>query len=359
MENQAIEITSSGAIYCRTVSAKRLLLQDRLLAYYGFENSKEMACAIFPSGLSAINTVANLFSVGAKTTFIYGNELYCDTPKIFQYQSRYNPNFECKFVDVTDIEYVLKLVEQYKDSLKLFFIESCSNPSGFIFDPSKIMEIKKICPQCIICLDNTWISGCSYNPFTFGADIVLESMSKYISAGKCIGGMMISTNNIIDRVREYSKLNGLFVSSYCCEIFLQGLDTIHKRMSDTSNLSKEVVSYISTKKEITKICYPHMQTHPSYALANQYFKYNTGCFCFCMPIKMKSMTKIKQLISQNDFLPFITSFGADHSKIDQYPRLVKRSNGKEIWIRLSIGYDSDLGTVTKGIDQIIENVYNK
>ena len=68
---------------------------------------------------------------------------------------------------------------------------------------------------------------------------------------------------------------------------------------------------------------------------------------------------MKQVIATNEYLPFVTSFGAEHSKIDQFPRLVKKCIGKEIWIRLAIGYDSNLEIVMKGIDQLIDTVYNK
>ena len=45
-------------------------------------------------------------------------------------------------------------------------------------------------PSCPIWTseDNTWLSGALFNPLEHGADLVVESLTKYVSAGRCIGG---------------------------------------------------------------------------------------------------------------------------------------------------------------------------
>jgi hypothetical protein len=44
------------------------------------------------------------------------------------------------------------------------------------------------CPIWKTSEDNTWLSGALFNPLEHGADLVVESLTKYVSAGRCIGG---------------------------------------------------------------------------------------------------------------------------------------------------------------------------
>lgn len=367
MSNLVIEQTDNGARYCRSVSNDRILLQNKLLEYYGFKLNDNMMSLVFPSGMCSINAIFNISSTNGKTIFLIGDELYCDTSKVCKYQTRYNKEFNYEQVDVRDTNKIIELFNKYNNDLKLFFIESSTNPSGQIFDFDKITELKKLAPNCIFVVDNTWITGCSFNPFDYGADIVVESMTKYISGGECIGGMMIGKKEIMDKVLEYVRINGLYIGKDHCQIFLKGLETIKDRISYTSKLANEIANYLEKRKEITRVMYPMLESHPTNNMAKKYLKYGPGVIWFHMASKIKKLSMVHKLLSSNTFLSYETSFGSAHSKIDQWPEIGKsciynyndlsnKTNG--IWIRLSIGYKSDMDTIIKGLDEIFINNIN-
>lgn len=366
MSSLAIEYTTTGSNYCRTVSSSRILLQEELMLYYGLQNKSHMQCLIFPSGLSAISSIVNVLAMpneaDTKSVFLLANELFSVTPNICKYQKKYNKNIFIETVDVTNTDSVIEKFKLYANDLKLFFIESCSNPSGFMFDPSKIVELKKLSPNCIICIDNTWLSGHVYNPFKYGTDVVIESMSKYISNGKCIGGMAIGNNSLMNIVRRHVQINGLFVSADCCDIFLTGLKTIKTRIENSSKLALDVANYLTTIKEVNCVMYPKLPDHPSYPIAVKYCKFNPGCMWFHVETPIKKIQDILSILSNNKFLPLETSFGSSISKIDPYSKLKTIVKADKpilgVWIRLAIGSESSKEIVCNGIDQLIADLNN-
>lgn len=78
------------------------------------------------------------------------------------------------------------------NKIDLFLFEACSNPSGLFFN---FNILKKFPSHTKVVCDNTWLSPALFNPIKQGADVIVESMTKYISGGTCIGGLIIGKKN--------------------------------------------------------------------------------------------------------------------------------------------------------------------
>ena len=102
---------------------------------YGVEHS-----FIVPSGMSAISvtiqSILRLPNSSLKINIIYGDELYCDTPKTITYLVSGLIHVHRYTIDLTQTDDILRLFRELQEpeSLNLLFVESCSNPSGFIMD---------------------------------------------------------------------------------------------------------------------------------------------------------------------------------------------------------------------------------
>jgi len=368
--------------YSRSCSTERSKLEDDLIKYYGFEVSYtkgnrngDIQSAVFPSGMAAISA---LFSVIPKGTYVLGNELYCDTRRTALYHiapqdDRMNEEKKQLLrhddlieVDVTDIKAIVELFKEKGRFIKLFFIESCSNPSGQVFDFSFLPELRKLAPDCIFCVDNTWLSGCSFNPFLHGADVIIESMTKYISGGECIGGMMVGKKDVLFPVLDWIRKNGQFVGSDHCELFSKGLETADKRLTYVSEVTESVIKFLLLQKSVTKISHPRLQTHPSYGLAEKWFKYTPGIIWFHVATKETRKQAVKRL---NEIgLKYATSYGGPESRIDPWPEmggsnLYGAVDGEQIvpgiWVRLSVGYKSADQDVMAALYKFTNNVPKK
>lgn len=71
--------------------------------------------------------------------------------------------------------------------------------------------------------DNTWLTGCLFNPLAHGADLVVESMTKYVSAGRCIGGHVLGPNGLMA-----SSLGPGSPSSHCFCFRFHAFERKHK-----------------------------------------------------------------------------------------------------------------------------------
>jgi len=373
MESLVLEEIDGEFIYSRNGCMNRFKLQGELAKLYelnkfplmkinpkddpvarsdlAVDDGIEKRVLIFTSGMNAISAVMNLCAVPnpqfTKPVFLLASELFSVTPKIADFQKRYNSNLSCELIDVRDSN-ALKTRFEKKD-IVLFFIESCSNPSGQIMDLELIKELKVISPHTIVCVDNTWCTAYSVNPFEYGADLVVESMTKYISAGTCIGGMVAGRPDLMSKIFDYSKHYGLFVGSDHCRLFLNGISTLKDRVETTSKLTIKVAEQLESNTKIIRILYPGLISHPDNEKFKKYLKLNPGVIWF--NIRNTAVLKRNDVIKilSSGKLPFKTSFGGSESRIDQFPKV----NKTDIWIRLAIGYDANVEDTISGLIEVL------
>jgi cystathionine beta-lyase/cystathionine gamma-synthase len=246
---------------------------------------------------------------------------------------------------------------------KIFFVESCTNPSGQMFNPETIAILKNICPSCIFVVDNTWLSGISYNPFEHDVDIVVESMSKYISDGKCIGGMIIGKAPYMIHIQETIRINGIYIGLDHCNIFRDNLKTIETRIKESSYKTQIIAEYLENIQFISRVLYPGLQSHPTYNVCIKYIKYMPSVIWFHIKSDINSYSTLQKLLTDNCPFAYETSFGGDHDKLDTWP-IVGHNGWHEIelslqdsipgvWLRLSIGNKSDINSIKDNIDKLV------
>ena len=85
-------------------------------------------------------------------------------------------------------------------------------------------------PLLTLC-DNTFASPMLCKPLTLGADIVLESATKYLNGhSDVVCGALISNESIIETIRNQARLIGGFLHTSACTMLLRGMRTLAIRM---------------------------------------------------------------------------------------------------------------------------------
>jgi len=344
-------------IYARKTHETRKRLEHEIAQYYQCDEQK-VSCSVCVSGLAAISIV--VYECAQCTSddevyFIFSDELYSETVKAARYVTRNFLNIKFDFVNSQN---VLSCFKKYGKSIKLLFIESCSNPSGQIFDFALFKTLKELAPDYLLVADNTWTPAPSFNPLQFGADVVIESLTKYRSAGKCIGGMIVSNLEFINKVNEFQKCFGQFIARDHCVLFLTNLQSLESRLITISQRTREVLDFLCTNKDVYKVVHPSLESHPSHSIFNKYIKYVPGCIWIFVKAKcdsFKRLQKVKkqlqrQCIENCQDLHFKTSYGGSDSRIDPFISSGQAcmygvndgDNAQGIWLRLAIGFESDL-----------------
>lgn len=172
-----------GYIYSRLTNPTIGALQERVAALHGGVGA--IACA---SGHAAqMTALFNIMQSGDE--FVASDKLYGGS--INQFTNSFKQfGWKVNFVNIEDESAVRAAIN---DRTKCIFIESIANPGGIISDIEAVSNIAKEAGIPLI-VDNTLATPYLCRPFEHGADIVVESTTKFLSGnGTSIGGIIVDS----------------------------------------------------------------------------------------------------------------------------------------------------------------------
>lgn len=124
----------------------------------------------------------------------------------------------------------------------IIFAEPISNPMLVPYNIKHICEVAHKY-KAIVCVDNSLLSVANYNPFDDGADIVLESGTKWLSgSGDAMLGILIG----VDIPQVLYQYHGLTPNPLDCYLVQKGIPTLPLRMKRIRESAKPVADYIKT-----------------------------------------------------------------------------------------------------------------
>lgn len=314
------------------------------------------SCVQFPSGIAAISAVMNLLA-GKGKTFLIGSELY-DTvyPLIDDLVDRYE-GFIWHEIDVNDTQAWVDAVLRYKPAL--CYMESCSNPSGQMPAVGLYDAIKTANTETQVVVDNTWLTGVLYNPIKHGADLVVESISKYHSNGYVIMGAVVG--NDCESIREYTSLHGQHVSSFDAWIVSTRFDGLESRLERSSRTTLEICKWLETQPWVNRVLHPLLESHPSYVNNIKLLPLGVGPSVLLFHVSM-SLEEAHEAIKSSALILYATSYGKPVSHFNPFPFEfssniydIGNSSYKSVpgsWIRLAIGYESSVDKLKAELDSI-------
>src|SRR5690606_29187477 len=285
-------LSESGYIYTRLNNPTTDVLEQRLADLEG-----GIAALCTASGMSAIMTTL-LTLLRSADHIVASNSLYGGTFNLLNITLP-RLGITTTFVDPSNPENFKAAV---KDNTKAFFLETLGNPKLDIPDLKKISKISKEAGVPLI-VDNTVATAYLFRAIEHGANIVIHSLTKYISGnGTSIGGAIIDagtfdwSNGKFPEFTEPSpgyhglvyhealgaaafiakaRLEGLrdlgaALSPYNAFQIIQGLETLELRVKKHSENSLALAKWLEDQKEVEWVNYPGLESSPYNALAKQY-----------------------------------------------------------------------------------------
>ncbi|MBT3993303.1 MAG: O-acetylhomoserine aminocarboxypropyltransferase/cysteine synthase [Gammaproteobacteria bacterium] len=287
-------LAEEGNIYSRIMNPTNAVLEERLAQMEG-----GIASLAVSSGMSAITyAVQCLTSTGQNIVSV--SELYGGTSDYFSNTLK-NQGIEVRYANHDDIDGLSNLVDE---NTTLIFCESIGNPLGNICDIESLAKAahSKGVPLVV---DNTVATPYLLRPIDYGADIVVHSLTKYISGhGTTIGGAIIDGGNFdwskepkrfptlnepdnsyhgliysealgaaafIGRCRVGPLRNtGAALSPFNAFLILQGIQSLHVRMDRHCENTINVANYLSTHSQVKWVNYAGLENSPYFDLAKKY-----------------------------------------------------------------------------------------
>jgi cystathionine beta-lyase/cystathionine gamma-synthase len=355
-ENDSIVLTNTdeGFMYNRSMHEPLIKLREKFnKLYIG-------STAFTSSGMSAISStlqvILNSYDSN-EINLIHGNELYCDSPRLFKFWEKLY-GFKRYEIDILDsysdtpngtftdnLIYALFKSFDKSHSINILFVESCSNPSGYVFNFDIIAKLRKLSRKLYVIVDNTWLTSCVFNPFDKGADIVVTSLTKYYSAGSCIMGAIITRHEtkFYNKLDDFLRINGSHVSPLHCSLVLKNIDSLKERIEKSSALTVKIAKFLLSVE------HPSLDTHPSKFLAEKMFSNYPSVLTFVIPIVKDDAIKFMQSIKEIDYK---TSFGSPMSRFDPWPKTV--AGGTQC--RLAIGFNDTYQRLVPILEKALTNI---
>lgn len=287
-----------GNIYSRIGNPTSDVLGQRLAnvegGAFGIPVSSGMAACFY--------AFVNLASSGDNVA--YSNKIYGGTQTLISHTLK-NFGIEAREFDIDDLDSLEKVIDQ---NTKAIFFESLSNPQIAIADIEKITQIAKKHKIATIC-DNTVATPFLLQPFKHGVDIIVHSLSKYVSGqGSALGGALIERKDLNDLLKNndrYKAFNtpdpsyhGLNLNTLDLPIFsirmiitwlrdlgaslapqnawllLQGLETLAVRIEKHSQNAEKVANFLNSHPDIKGVNYPTLASNAYHNLFKKYFDKN-------------------------------------------------------------------------------------
>jgi len=252
---------------------------------------------------ASLISVLNLCSAGDSllcTAGVYGGtlNLFAVTLKKF--------GIECIFIDNEASE--AEISGKFKDNTKAVFSETLANPALSVCDIEKFSKLAHAHGVPLI-IDNTFATPILCKPFSFGADIVIHSTSKYMDGHALqVGGVIVDSGqfnwdngNFPDFTEPDASYHGVVYSkdfgaqAYIIKARMQlmrdfgaypaahsafllnlGLETLAVRMERYCKNAQQVAEYFAASPKIESVKYPGLKQDEYYDLAQKYLKGASG-----------------------------------------------------------------------------------
>jgi len=283
----------------------------------------------YSSGMAAVTAVFSTLPVGAKV--VASNQGYSGVMTLLGNLSaakKLNP----KFVSIADTDEVIEAL----DGADLLWIESPTNPSLDVADlPTLIKEAKS--RGITVAVDNTFATALIQQPLLMGADIVMNSVTKYLAGHSDVVLGSLSTNNpeLFKAVEDARKFNGSIPGPFEAWLALRGIRTFPLRFQRASENALEIAKRLSSHPLVTRVRYPGLPTDPQHAKAKAFMKGFGAIVSFEYAGDGAATDKVCE---SSKIVTYATSLGGVESLWERRRRWpIESASVPESLIRLSLG----------------------
>lgn len=257
--------SSAGkALYTRNGGSNQQYLQEKLSILEGGED-----CVALASGVAALSGLFfSLLNSGDHA--IFSNITYIAVYRLLNELLPKKYGIETTIIDTSDLEAVKAAI---RPNTKLIHIETPANPTLKISD---IEEIAKIAHSvgALLSVDNTFASPYNQRPLELGADLCVESLTKYINGhGDAMGGAVIGSKSIIDKIKAEAMINnGGVISPFNAWLIMRGAVTLPLRMKQHNDNALKIAKFLESLDAVRFVSYPGLENHPGHEIAKKQMK---------------------------------------------------------------------------------------
>ena len=365
-------LAEPGFIYTRLNNPTNDILEQRLAALEG-----GVAAVATASGQSAVATTL-LVMLKSGDHIVASSSLYGGTYNLLKVTLP-RLGITTTFVDPDDVNNFEKAV---KSNTRVFFAETLGNPKLDVLDLKAISQKAKKAKVPFV-VDNTIATPALLNPIEHGANIVIHSLTKFITGnGTSIGGVIIDagtfdwSNGLFPEFTEPSpgyhglvyhealgpiafiakvRIEGLrdlgsAPSPFNSFQVIQGIETLKLRMENHSKNALELSKWLEKRDEVKWVNYPGLESSKYKKLADKYLSNgSSGIVTFGLK---KGYEAAKKVSDNTKLFSLLANIGDSKSLIIHPASTTHQQLTEEE--QKSTGVTSDLIRLSVGLESIID-----
>ena len=294
----------------------------------------------FSSGMGAINNVFTLLSAGDHV--VAGNSLYAETHKLLT-DVFMTYDVDVTFVDITDAANVENAI---RPETALVYLETPTNPLLRVADIEAVAAIAEA-DDALFAVDNTFSSPYLQRPLELGADVVIDSLTKYMGGHSDViaGSVVTDDEELDDQLGFYQQTLGATPSPFDCFLVLRGIKTLGARMERHCHNARTIAAFLDDHPAVREVYYPGLDSHPNHAIAARQMADFGGMVSF----ELDGTTEEgSTLVSNTEVFTLAESLGGVESLIEQPAVMTHQGLSREE--RLEGGVTDSLIRMSVGIE---------
>lgn len=229
----------------------------------------------FASGMAAIHaTLVTLLASGDEvvgTRAVYGS-----THALLDGVLR-RLGIRTTFVDVTDLDAVARAIGP---RTRVLYLETIANPTIVVADIAALAELAHRRGVTVV-VDNTFASPYICRPIELGADLVVESCTKWLGGhSDALAGAVVGGRERVAAIRRTQIDTGATLGPLPAFLVLRGMATLHVRMEQHARSALALARHLEAGAGVRAVYYPGLASHPQFAVAQRQLSLGGGMLAF-------------------------------------------------------------------------------
>lgn len=247
-----------GFSYSRLGNPTVQALASAVAELHGAESGLAVA-----SGMAAVHA-AFLANLRAGDRLLLGNVGYGQT-RVQALSTFRRLGIRVDFADMTSPDAVAQALAEAPTAI--VHLETIANPTSVVTDIAAVAELAHR-HGALVTVDNTFASPAVCRPLEHGADLVLESATKYLSGhSDVMAGVVAGPAELVRRCAAVQVDTGATLAPIAAFLVLRGIATLAVRLERQAQTAAALAAWLERQPGVERVTYPGLASHPQAAVA--------------------------------------------------------------------------------------------
>lgn len=260
--------------YGRRGTLTHFSLQDAMTELEG-----GAGCALYPCGAAAVANAILAFVAAGDNVLMAGSVYEPTQDFCSKILSKMNVSTQWFDHNIGD-----EIAELVQPNTKVVFLESPASITMEVQDiPAIVAAVRRVAPDVIIMIDNTWAAGILFPALAFGIDISIQAGTKYlIGHSDAMIGTAVANERCWPQLRENSYLMGQMVDADTAYMASRGLRTLAVRLRQHQESAIHIAQWLAARPEVAVVNHPALPECRGHAFWKRDFTGSSGLFSFVL-----------------------------------------------------------------------------